>query len=191
MRRSRRLAIVATLPMAVLAIGGESLSALQVNQPPSDEIPADWIPIMDDTRQISIAVPPAWTDIDTVPDGSGQPWISATTDSFLFFPPEGTAETYSVPGTLYRAFPVVSDPAEWLETSLYHDRCVSDPIQDFRNDVFVGYVQQFSQCGGTASTITQVAATRVDNAFTVFLHVQLVGEPDDPETLNFLLQSMN
>jgi hypothetical protein len=182
------LAIVATLTMSALAMGWESSSAMEVNQPPPDEIPPDWTQIVDDTRQISIYAPLAWADVETGPDSSGQPWISATIDSSLFFPPEGTAETYTVPGVVYRAFNVTPDPAAWLETSPYHDFCASEPMQPFENDFFEGSRQQFSRCGGTESQITQVAATRLDNQFTVFLHVQLTSP--DLATLNHLLQSM-
>jgi hypothetical protein len=177
--------------MVMAAMGGGSLSAVQVNQSPFAEVPTDWIFIVDDTGQIGIAVPPTWQEIDTVPDGSGQPWISATTDRFLFFPAEGTADTYSEPGIIYRGFNVAADPVEWLDTSLYHGFCTAGPMQPFEeNALFVGFLQQFFGCGGSASVITQVAASRVDNAeFSVFLHVQLVS--DDDETLRHLLQSMS
>ena len=50
-----------------------------------------WTELDDDTDLISISVPATWTAIDLTPgqnkDGTLQPWISATTDEFLFFPP--------------------------------------------------------------------------------------------------------
>ena len=191
MRSVGMLSVAVALPAALLAAPGASVATSREGPPTTDEIPADWIALVDDTQQISIAVPPTWTDVDTVPDLSGQPWISATTDADLFFPPAGEADTYSVPGILYRAFPVADDPASWLETSLLHDVCMSEPIEEFRNDVFDGTRQSFTECGGTDSSITQVAATRVDGEFTVLLLVQLVGEPFDEETLDYVLRSMS
>ena len=52
-------------------------------------------------------MPSTWTDVDLFPrildDGTPQPTISATTDAVLFYPPDGTANTFSVPGALYWA----------------------------------------------------------------------------------------
>ena len=66
----------------------------------------DWSALVDDTLTIAIRVPSVWTAVDLTPqqlDDGPQPWISATTDESLFFPPPGTADTFGVPGVVYRA----------------------------------------------------------------------------------------
>ena len=75
--------------------------------------PAQWTELNDDTGTISISVPATWTAVDVTPgqdgDGTPQPWISATTDASLFLPPQGTADTFGVPG-------VVSPPSRSSRT---------------------------------------------------------------------------
>jgi hypothetical protein len=163
--------------------------------PPSGEIPADWTPLIDDTETIVIAVPSAWTGVDLVPatnaDGSPQPWISATTDQALFIPAEGTADTFSVPGVIYRADPFEADTTARLASSSLHDVCVAGPVQTYDDGAFVGHIQSFEQCGGTATRIVRVVANAPDEAFTADLLVQLTGLPDDSATLDGLLSSFN
>ena len=57
--------------------------------------------------------------------------------------------------------------------------------------VFVGHIQTFTACNGTASSIVRVSANPADQAFTADLLIQLTGQPDDTETLNGLLLSFN
>ena len=165
----------------------------------ADEVPAQWTEqwteLEDDTETLSIFVPTTWTAVDLTPgqnkDGTPQPWISATTDEFLFFPPEGTADTFSVPGVVYRAYPLVSDTAAILEASEYHKVCTADPMQTFDDGVYAGHIETFNACGGTASRIVAVAANAPGGAFTSVLLVQLTGQPDDAATLDGLLSSFD
>jgi hypothetical protein len=163
--------------------------------PPTGEIPADWTHLVDDTQTIAISVPSSWSAVDLAPvnneDGTAQPWISATTDQALFFPPAGVADTYSVPGVVYQAGPVIANTAEALGFSPYHSLCTADAVQTFDNSVFVGHIQSFSRCEGTGSRVVQVVANPADRAFTAVLLVQLTGQPDDAATLNGLLLSFD
>ena len=122
------------------------------------EVPADWTTLVDGANAISIAVPSSWTASELAPmqnqDGTPQPWISATTDEALFFPPEGTPDTYSVPGVIYRAYPIepnVANLPATLDNSYYHGLCTADPMQTYDDGAFVGYIQSFNGCGGTAT----------------------------------------
>jgi hypothetical protein len=162
---------------------------------PTGEIPADWTPLTDDTGSIAIDVPSTWTAIDLAPaeneDGSAQPWISATTDQALFFPAEGTTDTFSVPGVIYRAIPYEADTAARLAASVYNDECTPQPMQSYDDGVFAGHIQSFESCAGTQTRILQVAASPADGSFTASLLIQLTGLPDDDTTLNGLLLSFN
>jgi hypothetical protein len=161
--------------------------------PPTGEIPADWMQLVDGTRTIAISVPSAWTATDLVPgqneDGSPQPWISATTDQDLFFPPAGERDTFSVPGVIFRAYPFNPDTTQRLATSSYHDVCTAGPLETYDDGVFVGHIQTFTACDGTASSIVRASANPADQAFTADLLIQLTGEADDAATLNGLLLS--
>jgi hypothetical protein len=122
-------------------------------------------------------------------DGSPQPWISATTDQDLFFPPAGERDTFSVPGVIFRAYPFNPDTTQRLATSSYHDVCTAGPLETYEYGVFVGHIQTFTACDGTASSIVRVSANPADQAFTADLLIQLTGEADDAATLNGLLLS--
>jgi hypothetical protein len=119
------------------------------------------------------------------------PWISATTDEALFFPPQGSPDTFAVPGVLYQAFPFDPDTAARLATSSFHNVCTAGPVETYDDGVFVGHIQTFRACNGSASSIVRVMANPADQAFTADLLVQLTGLPDDAATLNGLLLSFN
>ena len=163
--------------------------------PPTGEVPADWTQLVDDTQTIAISVPSTWTATDLVPteneDGTPQPWISATTDQTLFFPSAGQEDTFSVPGVIFRAYPYNPDTTERLAASSMHDVCTAGPLETYDDTVFVGHIQTFTACNGTASSIVRVSANPADQAFTADLLIQLTGLPDDAATLNGLLLSFN
>jgi hypothetical protein len=162
---------------------------------PSGAVPADWTALVDDTATLRIAVPPSWADVDvsagTNDDGTAQPWISASTDLDVFFPPEGTANTFSVPGVDYAALPFTADTAAMLADSSSHDVCTAEPVQTYDDGVFAGHIQFFDGCGGTSSRTVEIYANPTDDAFTAGVVIQLTGQPDDAATLDGLLLSFN
>jgi hypothetical protein len=162
---------------------------------PTGSVPAEWTRLVDDTQTISISVPNTWTATDLAPaandDGTPQPWISATTDQDLFFPAPGTADTFSVPGVIYRAFPYSTDTMAPLTASSMNDLCTAGPLQTYDDSVFVGHIQTYTACGGTTSSVVRVVANPDDQAFTADLLIQLTGQPDDADTLNGLLLSFD
>jgi hypothetical protein len=159
---------------------------------PSGEIPADWATIVDHTQTITIAVPPAWTDVDVMPgfnsDGTDKPWISASTDldtTYTVF------ERFGVPGVDFQALTFEADTAARLARSALNDVCTAEPVQTYDDGVFVGHIEFFDACDGTTSRIAAVVANPADGAFTASVQIQLTGQPDDEATLNGLLLSFN
>jgi hypothetical protein len=139
--------------------------------------------LVDDTGTISIAVPSAWSLVDTGPaqndDGTPQPWISATTEMF-------------VPRVIYRAFPTGEFNAELLDWSRFDGLCAPDPLQPYDDGDFAGYVQSFNACGGAgAARIVEVMAIPQTRSFTAYLVISLPGNADDAATLDGLLSSFN
>ena len=162
---------------------------------PSGDVPAGWIPIVDDTGTISIAVPSTWTAVDVAPlqtdDGMSQPWISATTDQSLFIPPAGTTDTYSVPGVIYQAYPYQQITPALFESSAYIGVCTAGPVQSYDDGAFVGYIQSHDNCGGTGSSVVEVVANPRLGSFTAYLQIQLTGAPDDAMMLDGVLSSFD
>jgi hypothetical protein len=181
-----------TLPASSTVSAPTTTTAAEAFPPPTGEVPADWTTLVDDTQTIEISVPSTWTATRLAsPTDPTVPWISATTDEALFFPPEGRADTFGVPGVLYQAVPFDPDTAARLAMSSFHDVCTAGPLQTYDDGVFVGHIQTFSACAGTASSIVRVSANPADQAFTADLLIQLTGEADDAATLNGLLLSFN
>jgi hypothetical protein len=182
-----------TLPTsATVAAPTTTTAAAAAFPPPTGEVPSDWTPLEDESHAIVISVPSTWTATRLAsPTDPTVPWISATTDEAMFFPPEGTADTFAVAGVVYQAYPFDPDTAARLEASSFHDVCTAGPLQAYDDGVFVGHIQRFTACNGTASSIVRVAASPADQAFTADLLIQLTGQPDDAVTLNGLLLSFN
>ena len=203
----RKFALAMGVPVAMLAAAGQSAAAttttptttvaattpVEAFPPPTGEVPADWTILTDDTQTIAIAVPGAWTQVDTVPaqnaDGTPRPWISTTTDESLFFPAEGAGDTFSVPGVIYAAAPYEADTAAVLASSVYNDVCTPGPLRTYNDGVFDGHIQAFTACGATTTTVYQVAAHPADDSFTANVLIQLTGQADDGAALNGLLLS--
>jgi hypothetical protein len=162
---------------------------------PSGEIPSGWTTLVDDTQTLQIDVPQAWTKAILAPwrfdDGSTRPAITATTEDGLSFTPAGTGDTFSAPGVQFQAFPYDPDTAARLAESTLHTDCTAAPLQTYDDGVFVGHIQSFDACGGTATRNVLVVANPADRAFTAVLDIQLIGQPDDASTLNGLLLSFN
>lgn len=197
------------LPAGLLAFGGLSAAAVIPEAAPTttapapapltaypaptgDSIPAGWITRVDDTNTLTLAFPAAWTQTDTVPamndDGTPRPWISATTDSTQFFPADGAADPFGVPGVIYIAAPYNADTQSMLADSIYHDLCTAQPTQTFNNVIFSGHIQLFEKCSSTTTRVVEVAAHPADRSFTAIVLVQLTGQPDDATTLNGVLR---
>jgi hypothetical protein len=161
--------------------------------PPSGTVPAGWPILVDDTQTIAVAVPPAWTEVDTVAaqndDGTPRPWIAASGDLADFLGTDGT-DTYGVPGMIYAALPP-TDPAGLLSRSVYHQVCAPGVVQTFANFTFTGVIQSFDACGGTPTRVVQAAGLPADGSFTGVVLVQLVGDPtpDDAIVLDGILGS--
>jgi hypothetical protein len=194
MKRTLLAALAA--PLALLAVAATALtaSAAAPYPPPTGEWPAEWPVLVDDTQSLAIAVPAAWSDVDTAPaqndDGTPRPWISATTDEAAFFPDADGAETFAAPGVVYAALPYDDRTDQMVVSPDYAAQCVAGPVQAFAGNVFTGHLQTYTDCGGTATRIVQLAAYPADLSFTAFVLVQLTGSPDDDGTLNAVLSSL-
>ena len=105
--------------------------------------------------------------------------------------PQGTADTFGVPGVVYSAYPLESDTAAILQASEHHGVCTADPVQTFDDGVYVGHIQTFNACAGTASRIVEVAANTPHGAYTSVVLIQLTGQPDDAATLDGLLSTFD
>jgi hypothetical protein len=162
---------------------------------PSGSIPPDSHQIVDDVGVLSIHVPPTWTDRNTSTFTGGglteAPYISATPDSDLFFPDEGEADTWSVPGVYYVGLPYSADVDAVMDDRGELRGCTPQGAQPYSDGVFTGLIQELTSCGGTATRIVSIVANPADNSLTVLLVLQLTGAADDASIYDGVLSSFN
>ena len=189
MNRATTLTLAVALPVAALALAGQSASAAPPPiEPPSPQLgvvpPADFITLTDDTGTITVAVPSSWADVDTEPAGEN-PWISAAPD-FL-----GFISTFGVPGVMFEAVPYTADTAALVRHHGYGGNCAYEEVQPYDDGVFVGSHLIDTGCGESGTAAYHVIAANPDNgAFTAVLDVQLT-QSDDPAILDGIIDTFN
>jgi hypothetical protein len=145
-------------------------------------IPDGYVPLVDDTDSIVIAVPEAWTDVDTAPKGATQrPYIAASPDleSFLI--------TFDTPGVQYAAFPFTADPLSLIAQFGLREGCEMLEVKTYDDQFFVGAVQSGTNCGPNAMTWNMVVANPADESFTALLQVKTANA----EELRTILLTFN
>ena len=180
MNGATKLALAVGLPVAVLIAAGQSAAAVTPpTEPPGTElgvsIPADFVPLTDDTGTITVMVPGSWTDVSTAQVGV-IPTIEASTDR------EAYNATFDVAGVTYRAAPFREDTETAAREFGLSGGCVNEAIEPYDDGVFVGSHLIYTECGGEGSTAEfhVVAANPADQAFTALLRIQITGPDEQP-----------
>jgi hypothetical protein len=190
MNRATKLAVAVGLPVAVLIAASQSAAAVSPpTEPPRTEqgapIPADFVPLTDDTGTITVMVPGSWTDVSTAQVGV-IPTIEASTDR------EAYNATFDVAGVTYRAAPFGDDTEAAAREYGLSGGCVNEAIEPYDDGVFVGSHLIYTECGGEGSTAEfhVVAANPPDQSFTALLRIQITG-PDETPILEGILDTFN
>jgi len=161
--------------IAVLAAVALSTIA-SVPVPPSEPIPIPdgYVPLVDSTGLLVVAVPDTWTDVDLLPavrDGIAQPYLAASPDLTAFF------SSFDVPGAMYAAFPFEDDPLELVRAYGLDGGCAALEVKTYDDPVFTGVVQVGTDCGASHMNWNMVVASPADGSFTAVVQVQAL--PDD------------
>ena len=176
--------LILTAALALTALAGQSVAASA--PPTSAPIPEGYTPLIDDTGSIVVAVPDAWTDIDTVPavneNGSPRPYIAASPDIASFL------GTFDTPGVLYAAFPFELNPLTLVDEFGIDHGCETIEVKTYDDPIFIGVVQVGTNCGAAGMTWNMVVATPADHSFTALVQIQT--EADD-EALQTILLTFN
>ena len=174
---------------STLTIGKPSVSTASAAigaafPPPSGNVPADWTPLVDLTGTITISVPSSWTDVSLAEFDPARRLIEATPDWYQYF-------VLAAPGVVYRAYPEDRPALEPLKTSVWLDDCTHGPVQTYDDGVFVGYIEVFDNCDGTATRVVQLEAHPRNGTFLAEVVVFLPDASDDTAILDGLLSSFN
>lgn len=181
--------VPATAPASGVPTGSEVDDAFT----PSNAIAEGAVQITDDTRTITVAVPPDWAEVATVPSlndsGDPLPQIVASPDLAGFVPTDGTTPEFGTAGVRFVARPFDADTAAAVSAAASTLPCTPGSVRAYTDPVFTGHILQLSDCGGTATRIYLVAASPSDQSMTASLLVQ-VTDADDSD-LETVLSSFN
>lgn len=140
-------------------------------------LPAGYQRLVDETGVITIAVPAAWTDIDTAPamvDGIPEPWIAAAPTSIDRF-----LGTFEESGVLFSAVPFDPDTAFLVEQFSITQGCAEFRVVPYDARGFVGMSQIGSACGEDGTGSWQlILANPADESFTALVQVQAATVAD-------------
>lgn len=168
--------------LATIVIG---LAAAVPSTSEPKPIPEGYVPVIDATGALVVAVPATWTDVDPQPavrDGVAQPYIAASPDLTSFL------TSFDVPGAMYSAFPFTADPLVLLESHGLRAGCATFEVKTYDDPIFVGAVQVGTDCGPNHLTWNMVVASPADRSFTAVVQVQA---PAGDEAIEIVRRTFN
>jgi hypothetical protein len=182
-----------TLPVATVA-GGNTASFPATNPVlvPDGTLPVapDAVDTYDETGQIFLKLPAAWTSTSLAPsdnNGTPIPMIAASTDLAQLMPPQGTTNTFSVSGVVYSAMPFSENPTVDYPYSM--PSCTDAGVEAYDDSMFAGELHHYTNCGGTNTRIFTLHASTKTNTVTAVVLVQIAEDNND--ALNTILGSFN
>ncbi len=127
--------------------------------------------VSNNTAVISVEVPAAWDDVETVgglnDDATYRPTIAAAPDLAEF-----SAGTFDGSGARIVALPPDTGPTGVMANAQQPTDCASGGATPFDNGVYTGLSQAFAGCAGGTTDVVLVAATPPGESFVLFAHVQ-------------------
>jgi serine protease Do len=135
----------------------------------------DYETVVDDTNQIQVALPTAWTDRTTAPsdkDGVPVPYIAASTSM------DGFINGFTAPGLLFAKLPATADLDAELAAYGFPDDCINGGITPYSDPVFTGKYQLWQDCGGTTNDVVTLVAVPADSSYLVMIQAQITTDAD-------------
>ena len=129
---------------------------------PSNSIAEGAVQITDDTRTITVAVPPDWAESATGSSLEGLPQILAGTQLAGFAPGGVTGQAFATPGVRFVARPFTPDTSGAVIAAAGALPCTPGTVQEYQDPVFTGHILQLTDCGGTATRVYLVEANPAD-----------------------------
>ncbi len=131
--------------------------------------------VTDDTGEIHVDVPTAWTARITAPidkDGVSVPYIAASTDL------DGFLNGFSAPGVLFAKMPATADLDAELATYGFSGECTDGGVEDYSDSVFTGKFQVWQDCGGTANDVVTLVAVPAGGSYLAVIQAQIATDAD-------------
>ncbi|MCB0970433.1 MAG: serine protease [Acidimicrobiales bacterium] len=139
----------------------------------------DYVSVTDDSGTITVDVPSSWSDLDGAPiDISGQesPSLKAA-PSLAAWESEWDAPGIQIAGI---ADPqgIDDDTALSNITQGYSSSCTDEGREDYSDQLYVGRIQYYSDCGGTGAVAVAIVAGPEDGSFKAAVLMQIVSQAD-------------
>jgi hypothetical protein len=151
---------------------------------PTGSLAEGALQVTDDSRSITVAVPPDWLETATTASPEGAPQILAAPQLAGFAPGGVAGQTFSGAGVRYTARPFTADTAAAVSASAAGLPCTPGEVQPYEDPVFTGHILQLTDCGGTTTRIYLVEANPADASLTASLLIQITDIDDsDLQTL--------
>jgi len=135
---------------------------------------AEFVSISDDSGSITVSVPAEWADINGAPNPEFGPSVYAAPilDSFL--------NTFDTPGVIIEATGMrgAADIDLTLDELDLSDQCTYVGRSPYADALYSGSLDEYSNCGGTSTSIFVVAVTPEDGLFLARLLIQAVAPRD-------------
>lgn len=169
-----------------------ALAAALVMSVPTSTVPAStiplpegYVPVVDDTNTLVVAVPETWIDVSTAPwtgeDGSQQPYVAASPDI------ESFRGTFDTPGVLYAAVPHTDDLLSVFTQYGLQSGCETMEAKTYDDPVFQGVIQIGTGCGDANLTWNMVVANPIAPTALPFTALLQLQSADPAEIENILL----
>ena len=145
---------------------------------------AEYVSISDDSGSITVSVPTEWSDIDGTPNVDFGPSVYAAPnlESFL--------NTFDTPGVIVEATGSrgAADVDSTLDELDLSDQCTYVGRSPYSDVLYTGSLDEYTNCGGTSTSIFVVAVTPEDGTFLARLLIQAV-EPRDLDAADQIFAS--
>jgi serine protease Do len=145
------------------------------DDPAADEATyTDFVSVSDDSGSIAVSLPVEWSDLDgsPVPDFGPSLYAAPDLDSFL--------NTFDTPGVIIEATATLTaaDIDSTLDEIDLSGQCTSVGRSPYEDALYTGSLDEYSDCGGTGTSVFVVAVTPEDGSFLARLLIQAVAPRD-------------
>lgn len=140
---------------------------------------AEYVEITDDTSSLYVDVPAEWFDVAsgawTLEDSDVGIQVLASPDI------DGYFGTWTTPGIFFGASATLGDTwtiGDLLDYHGFPESCVNSGREAYDDGLYAGEWEIWDSCGGTDSSIVNVAAQPVDESFIMLVQMQVVTDAD-------------
>ena len=144
-----------------------------------DDSYPEYVIVTDESEALSVEIPAEWSDIDgTIWEVDGEELGPSLTAAPSIVDYE---ETWSTPGLFFTSSSSLiqeMDETGLLEFFEFSDECTFDERVDYADDLYTGYYDVWTDCGGEGTFYIVLAATPESRDYLILLEMQALTQAD-------------